>query len=75
MFEKQYTYLSAWINTSGWIELGSDDHYDSLIRILNEGGMLWEEENAKSINEALKMAENYLKNQLPDEFGIELEIE
>ena len=37
--------------------------------------MLWEEENAKSINEALKMAENYLKNQLPDEFGIELEIE
>lgn len=75
MFEKHYPYVSTWIYTAGWIEFGSDDNSDSMIRILNEGGMVWEDEKSKTLDEALKKAENYLKNELPDEFGIELEIE
>lgn len=75
MFEKNFPYISSWIYTSGWIEIGSDDYSESMIRILNEGGMIWEDEESVSLNEALKRAEDYLKNQLPEEFGIELEIE
>ena len=75
MFEKQYPYVSAWIYSSGWMEFGQDDYSDSLIRILDEGGLLWEDETSKTLDQALKRAEEYLKNDLPDEFGIELEVE
>lgn len=73
MFEKNYPYCTAWINTVGWIELGADDESDSTIRILNEGGLVWE--NDSYLGGALEAAEKYLKEKLPDEFGIELEIE
>ena len=75
MFEKKYPYISAWIYTAGWIEIGSDDYSESMLRILNEGGMIWEDDESEILNESLKKAESYLKNQLPEEFGIELEIE
>ena len=75
MFEKDYPYVSAWVYTIGWIEMGSDNYSNSMIRILNEGGLVWEDNKSQSIGEALKDAENYLKNQLPEDFGFELEIE
>ena len=73
MFEKHYPYCAAWINTTGWIELGANEESDSTIRVLNEGGMVWE--NDDHLEKALQTAEKYLKEELPDDFGIELEIE
>lgn len=75
MFEKNYPYISSWISTSGWIEVGADENSSSMLRILDEGGMIWEDRKSKTVNETLKRAENYLKNQLPEEFGFELEID
>lgn len=75
MFEKLYPYLSSWICTSGWVEIGEDEFSRSMIRIMNEGGLLWEDENSSTLDEALKRAEDFLKNELPNEFGFKLEIE
>jgi len=75
MFEKKYPYISSWIITTGWIELGEDDHSSSWVRVLNEGGLLWEDNESKSLNEALQRTESYLKNELPKEFGFKLEVE
>lgn len=75
MFEKDYPYLSSWIDTVGWIEIGTDHMSDSLLRILNEGGTVWEDSDSVSINEALEKGEKYLKEDVVEEFGIELEID
>ena len=75
MFEQQYPYISSWIYSTGWIEFGADDYSDSMMRILNEGGLVWEDNESGTIEEALKRAEAYLKNQLLEDFGFELEIE
>lgn len=75
MFEKLYPYLSSWICTFGWVEIGEGEFSSSMIRILNEGGLLWEDENSNTLDKALERAEYFLKNELPKEFGFELEIE
>lgn len=54
IFEKSFPAISRWINEQGWIEIGTDENSDSLIRVINEGGLVWEStENHQSINEAL----------------------
>lgn len=73
-FDTLYPYVSSWIYTTGWIELGPDEHSSSMVRILYEGGMVWEDETSNLLHEALTCAEEYLKNQLLEDFGFELEI-
>lgn len=74
MFEKKYPYLSQWILVEGRIEFGSDYMFSSLLRLLNEGGMVWEDKESKEITEALEKAESYLKNDFSAEFGYEIEV-
>ena len=40
-FAKKYPNIAAWIK-DGWIEIGRDGHSTSIIRVLDEGGMVWE---------------------------------
>ncbi|MCX7067296.1 MAG: hypothetical protein NTW85_06355 [Methylococcales bacterium] len=40
--DTKYPNISNWIENYGWIELGQDDCSDSMVRILDEGGMVWE---------------------------------
>jgi hypothetical protein len=37
-----YPHLAAWVYERGWIEIGQDHYSRSFIRILDEGGMVWE---------------------------------
>ena len=41
-FEKSYPNITRWVTSQGWIELGQDEYSSSLIRALDEGGMVWE---------------------------------
>ena len=40
-FAAKYPNIAAWIK-GGWIEIGRDGHSTSLIRVLDEGGLIWE---------------------------------
>jgi hypothetical protein len=40
--EKGYPNLTRWVTSQSWIELGQDEYSSSLVRTLDEGGMVWE---------------------------------
>jgi hypothetical protein len=40
-FATHYPNISGWIR-GGWIEIGRDGHSTSLIRVMDEGGLVWE---------------------------------
>ena len=57
IFDEQYPNIAWWIQNDR-IEIGQDDYSDSLIRVLDEGGLVWESEKAyKTVAEALTDAE------------------
>ena len=66
MIDNQYPTLSAWVlSGSGWIELGQDEYSDSLVRILEIGGLLWEsDKDYATLAEALADADAALKRIL-----------
>jgi hypothetical protein len=68
-FSKKYPHVAWWIENHGWVELGADEGSTSLIRILDEGGLCWEDEESDSIDDALKSAEAFLKEEMLDRFG------
>jgi hypothetical protein len=41
-FEESYPNIARWEKSQGWIELGRDHYRPSLVRALDEGGMVWE---------------------------------
>lgn len=41
-FEARYPTLSRWVSERGWMELGRTDWSRSRIRVLDEGGLVWE---------------------------------
>lgn len=68
-FSKKYPHITWWVDNHGWIEIGTDEHSDSLIRLLDEGGTWWEDEEATTLDEALQNAETFLIEDLPERFG------
>jgi hypothetical protein len=71
MFSKEYPNLEWWINTHGWIELGNDDHSTSWVRIFDIGGLCWEDNNSKSLDEALTNGDIWASNEIMNRFGEE----
>ena len=60
-FETSYPAIAEWVESFGWIELGSDEASDSLVRALNEGGLVWESEKKhKTLDKALQACEQAL---------------
>ena len=60
-FEVRYPALTRWVQGAGWLEMGRVDWSRSLIRALDEGGLIWEGgETAPSISAALAEAETTL---------------
>jgi hypothetical protein len=57
-FSELYPNITYWINTHGWIAVGPDVYSRSLVRLLNEGGMVWESEAShETIDKALQVLE------------------
>lgn len=62
MFSKVYPALAKYINDGwGWIEIGNDEESDSMVRMLDEGGLIWESSaKLQSLNRALQSAEDFI---------------
>lgn len=60
-FEESYPNITRWVISQGWIELGQDEYSSSLVRALNEGGMVWEgTANYGTLDEAFRALETAL---------------
>lgn len=64
MFDQQYPHLAAWIlGGDAWIELGQDEMSRSMVRILDIGGMIRENDKRyETVAQALAAAELALAN-------------
>lgn len=67
-FAAQYPHLGWWIEFHGFIELGEDGYSHSLLRILDEGGMYFEDKSSKNLDDALAAGEAFLVTELPERF-------
>ena len=57
-FTEKYPNITGWIKDS-WIEIGRNGYSTSIIRVLDEGGLVWEGGTRyRSIDEILQEAEN-----------------
>lgn len=56
-FDEQYPNVANWVY-GGWIEIGQDDYSRSFIRVLDEGGLVWESDTEyATVAEALAAAD------------------
>ena len=61
-FAKTYPNLAGWVK-DGWIEIGRDGESTSMIRVLDEGGLVWEGGTRhRSIDKMLEEAEDAVKD-------------
>ncbi len=69
-FTQGYPHLSRWVQGYGWIEVGRDGYRSSLIRVLDEGGMIWESAaQYPSVDAALQAAEAAVAQWMRDQLG------
>ncbi|MEZ5042450.1 MAG: hypothetical protein R2828_21295 [Saprospiraceae bacterium] len=69
MFKKEYPNLEWWIDSQGWIEMGEDEYSTSWVRILDIGGMCWEDRDSKSLDEALRKGDIWLSYEIESRYG------
>jgi hypothetical protein len=67
MLDEKYPNIADWINGYGWIELGQNDYSRSMIRILDDGGMVWESNKKyKSLDELFSALEKELGEKIEE---------
>ena len=60
-FEENYPNIAQWAKLQGWVELGRDHYSSSMVRALDEGGMVWEGgAHYERVDEALDALERAL---------------
>ena len=63
-FTEKYPNIAGWIK-DGWIEIGRDGYSTSIIRVLDEGGLVWEGGTRhKSMDKILQEAEDAIADWL-----------
>ena len=68
-FSSTYPNIAAWTESYGGIEIGQDEVSQSFIRVLDEGGMVWEGKSKyKSVDAALDDLEAALE-KIIEEIG------
>ncbi len=48
--------LARWVTTHGWIEVGDDGLRRSFVRVLDEGGPIWEGDGGETVDDVLRAA-------------------
>lgn len=67
-FAEAYPTLARWVRDYGWIELGHDGMSPSFLRVLDEGGMIWERAHGdESVDDALRAAEAAIDQWISDQ--------
>jgi hypothetical protein len=60
-FEQMYPHIARWVTSYGWIEIGDDGQSPSLVRALDEGGLVWEDsDDDTSLDEVLQALDAFL---------------
>ncbi len=60
-FDEQYPNISWWVR-GGRIEIGRDGYSDSFIRVIDEGGLVWEnDKDYQTVAVALAAAETAIR--------------
>ncbi len=64
-FEQLYPNISEWVSSYGWIEMGDDGQSSSLVRALDEGGLVWENhDDDATLDEVLNALDAFLAEQM-----------
>lgn len=68
-FSLTYPNITYWTESCGWIEIGQDEYSEAFIRVLDEGGTIWESQpKYNSLDDALNDLEAALE-KIIDEIG------
>jgi hypothetical protein len=60
-FDDTYPNITYWVESLGWIEVGQDEYSTSMVRALNEGGLVWEgNDTYETLDEAMQALETAL---------------
>ena len=60
-----YPNISEWVSSYGWIEIGNDEQSSSLVRALDEGGLVWEDhDDDVTLDEVLNALDAFLAEQM-----------
>ncbi len=69
-FEQMYPNISEWVNSYGWIEIGNDGQSSSVVRALNEGGLVWEDnDDDATLDETLNALESFLAQRMKEYYA------
>ena len=69
-FEHMYPNITRWVQSYGWIEMGADYYSRSLVRALDEGGMVWEsQEDATMLDEVLQILDAFLAQRIQEYYA------
>lgn len=71
-FTQRYPHLAWWVENHGYFELGTDEYSSSLLRILDEGGMCFEDTDSDGVDFALAAGEEFLEAELAERFLLKL---
>jgi hypothetical protein len=64
-FEQMYPNIAEWVNSYGWIEIGDDGQSGSFVRVFNEGGLVWEDDDdSATLDEVLKACDAFLAGEM-----------
>jgi hypothetical protein len=55
--DEAFPAIADWVRTQGWIEIGECDWEGFIVRALHAGGMVFEDNESKTLGEALKALE------------------
>jgi hypothetical protein len=60
-FDDTYPNITYWVESFGWIEVGQDEYSTSLVRVLDEGGLVWEgKDTYETLDETMQALERAL---------------
>ena len=62
-FAQQYPYLNYWIEDWGYMQIGNDHDfpYGGFLKLIDQGGVVFETDDGESIDEHLQKAEKHLR--------------
>ena len=60
-FSETFPNIHHWVDQGDIVEIGWEENTDSLVRALDEGGLVWGSPDNLSIDEALQKLDNFLK--------------
>jgi hypothetical protein len=69
-FTNLYPHIARWVQSYGWIEIGADPYRYSLVRALDEGGLVWESrENDATLDDTLLALETFLVQRMQEDYA------